>query len=79
MTLISVGILTNYSDDEYAGVDWNNLGFGLVPSDYMYTMKCSNYENFEQGQLSRYGNIEMSPSAGVLNYGQASFISFHTT
>lgn len=64
---------STFSDDEYADVDWNNLGFGLVPSDYMYTMKCSNYENFEQGQLSRYGNIEMSPSAGVLNYGQGLF------
>ena len=45
-----------------------------MPSDYMYTMKCSDYENFQQGKLSRYGNIEMSPSAGVLNYGQARFI-----
>lgn len=44
-----------------------------MPSDYMYTMKCSDYENFEQGKLSPYGNIEMSPSAGVLNYGQARY------
>ncbi|KAL8096299.1 branched-chain-amino-acid aminotransferase 2, chloroplastic-like [Apium graveolens] len=64
---------STYSGDEYADVDWNNLGFGLMPSDYMYTMKCSDYENFEQGKLSRYGNIEMSPSAGVLNYGQGLF------
>lgn len=64
---------STFSGDEYADVDWNNLGFGLMPSDYMYTMKCSDYENFEQGQLSRYGNIEMSPSAGVLNYGQGLF------
>lgn len=63
----------NFSGDEYADVDWNNLGFGLMPSDYMYTMKCSDYENFEQGKLNRYGNIEMSPSAGVLNYGQGLF------
>uniref|UniRef100_A0A5B7AC56 Branched-chain-amino-acid aminotransferase n=1 Tax=Davidia involucrata TaxID=16924 RepID=A0A5B7AC56_DAVIN len=62
-----------YSDDEYADIDWNNLGFGLIPSDYMYIMKCSEDQNFEQGQLSRYGNIELSPSAGVLNYGQGLF------
>ncbi|CAK7347365.1 unnamed protein product [Dovyalis caffra] len=60
------------SEDEYADVDWDNLGFGLMPTDYMYMMKCSKDGSFEQGQLSRYGNIELSPAAGVLNYGQAS-------
>lgn len=64
---------STFSGEEYADVDWNNLGFSLMPSDYMYTMKCSDYENFQQGKLSRYGNIEMSPSAGVLNYGQGLF------
>ncbi|XP_031247432.1 branched-chain amino acid aminotransferase 1, mitochondrial-like [Pistacia vera] len=62
-----------YSDDDCADMDWDNLGFGLVPTDYMYSMKCSDYRQFEQGQLSRYGKIELSPSAGVLNYGQGLF------
>lgn len=57
---------------ENVNIDWDNLGFGLKPADYMYTMKCSQGENFTQGRLSRYGNIELSPAAGVLNYGQAS-------
>jgi branched-chain amino acid aminotransferase len=57
-------------EDKYADVDWDNLGFGLIPADYMYMTKCSKEGNFEQGKLSRYGNIELSPSAGVLNYGQ---------
>ncbi|KAL0361220.1 UNVERIFIED_CONTAM: Branched-chain-amino-acid aminotransferase 2, chloroplastic [Sesamum radiatum] len=61
------------TDDEYAGVEWDNLGFGLVQTDYMYTMRCGRDEEFKQGQLSRYGNIELSPSAGVLNYGQGLF------
>ncbi|XWS14843.1 hypothetical protein CRYUN_Cryun35bG0043300 [Craigia yunnanensis] len=61
-----------YSDDEYADVDWDKLGFGLTPADYMYVMRCFKDENFKEGCLSRYGNIELSPSAGVLNYGQAS-------
>ncbi|GAV81615.1 Aminotran_4 domain-containing protein [Cephalotus follicularis] len=60
-------------DDDYADEDWDNLGFGVTPTDYMYTMKCSKDENFQQGLLTRYGNIELSPSAGVLNYGQAVF------
>ncbi|KAL2249882.1 branched-chain-amino-acid aminotransferase 2, chloroplastic [Sesamum indicum] len=66
---------SNYSrtDDEYADVEWDNLGFGLVQTDYMYMMMCGRDEEFKQGQLSRYGNIELSPSAGVLNYGQGLF------
>ncbi|EXC22428.1 Branched-chain-amino-acid aminotransferase 2 [Morus notabilis] len=56
--------------DEYADVDWDNIGFGVVPTDYMYIMKCSKDDNFEKGQLNPYGNIEISPAAGVLNYGQ---------
>lgn len=57
-------------DDEYANVDWDSLGFGLMPTDFMYVTKCSAGQNFGHGQLNRYGNIELSPSAGVLNYGQ---------
>lgn len=53
-------------------VDWDKLGFGLTPTDYMYVMRCSEDDNFKEGRLSRYANIEISPSAGVLNYGQAS-------
>ncbi|KAK9047584.1 hypothetical protein V6N11_053423 [Hibiscus sabdariffa] len=58
------------SEDEYADMDWDKLGFGLTPTDYMYVMRCSKDENFKGGRLSRYANIEISPSAGVLNYGQ---------
>ncbi|KAJ7007061.1 hypothetical protein NC653_006196 [Populus alba x Populus x berolinensis] len=60
----------SYSEDEYAKVDWDNLGFGITPVDYMYTMKCSSDGKFEQGQLAPYGNVDLSPSAAVLNYGQ---------
>ncbi|CAA0843330.1 Branched-chain-amino-acid aminotransferase 2-chloroplastic [Striga hermonthica] len=60
-------------DAEYARVDWDNLGFGLMQTDYMYMTKCERGEPFEKGRLSRYGNIELSPSAGVLNYGQGLF------
>ncbi|TVU47835.1 hypothetical protein EJB05_07448 [Eragrostis curvula] len=63
------------SDEESGGdIDWDNLGFGLTPTDYMYVMRCSVTEDggaFTRGELSRYGNIELSPSSGVLNYGQS--------
>ncbi|XP_039069887.1 branched-chain-amino-acid aminotransferase 2, chloroplastic-like [Hibiscus syriacus] len=57
-------------DDELADVDWDKLGFGLTPTEYMYVMKCSKDENFKEGRLNRYANLEISPSSGVLNYGQ---------
>ncbi|XP_015080902.1 branched-chain-amino-acid aminotransferase 2, chloroplastic-like isoform X1 [Solanum pennellii] len=65
----------NYSDDEVCPVvDWDKLGFGFIPTDYMYiTKSCDVAGNFEQGQLNGYDNIQLSPSAGVLNYGQGLF------
>ncbi|KAF5795682.1 putative branched-chain-amino-acid transaminase [Helianthus annuus] len=59
--------------EEYADVDWNNLGFGLTRTDYMYKAKCTLNSTFEQGQVTDYGNVELSPAAGVLNYGQGIF------
>ncbi|XP_062216314.1 branched-chain-amino-acid aminotransferase 2, chloroplastic-like isoform X2 [Phragmites australis] len=64
------------SDEDGGGdIDWDNLGFGLTPTDYMYVMRCSleDGDGFSRGELSRYGNIEISPSSGVLNYGQGLF------
>ncbi|KAK7330923.1 hypothetical protein VNO77_25129 [Canavalia gladiata] len=55
---------------ELAQIEWDNLGFDLQPTDYMYVMKCAQGESFSNGELQRLGNIELSPCAGVLNYGQ---------
>ncbi|RWR82906.1 branched-chain-amino-acid aminotransferase 2, chloroplastic-like protein isoform X1 [Cinnamomum micranthum f. kanehirae] len=59
--------------EDCTNVNWDELGFGLMPTDYMYIMKCSRDEKFLAGKLNRYGNIELSPSSGVLNYGQGIF------
>ncbi|KAL6587776.1 Branched-chain-amino-acid aminotransferase, mitochondrial [Orobanche minor] len=58
---------------ELADIDWDNLGFGLMSTDYMYMMKCSEGESFSKGELQLFGKIELSPSAAVLNYGQGLF------
>ncbi|KAH7854247.1 hypothetical protein Vadar_011718 [Vaccinium darrowii] len=58
---------------ELADIDWDSLGFALMPTDYMYVMKCTRGETFSKGELQRFGNIELSPSAGILNYGQGLF------
>ncbi|XXG63971.1 hypothetical protein AAC387_Pa05g2043 [Persea americana] len=60
-------------NEDCTNVNWDELGFGLMPTDYMYIMKCSSDEKFSPGKLNRYGNIELSPSSGVLNYGQGLF------
>lgn len=51
-------------------MNWDTLGFALMPTDYMYTMKCGKDEDFEQGRLVEFGGIQLSPASGVLNYGQ---------
>lgn len=61
------------SDDEGSDVDWDKLGFGVVQTDYMYVMKCTRDDKFSCGEINRYGNIEMNPASGVLNYGQGLF------
>ncbi|XP_022762830.1 branched-chain-amino-acid aminotransferase 6-like [Durio zibethinus] len=59
---------------EYANVNWDELGFALTKTDYMYVMNWSKeQEKFSQGILTRFGNIEMCPSSGILNYGQGLF------
>ncbi|KAI3835494.1 hypothetical protein MKX03_034584 [Papaver bracteatum] len=68
--------MTRFDDDgeEYADIKWVELGFGLVQTDYMYIMKCSKEgEVFTRGELNPYGNIEMSPCSGVMNYIQGLF------
>ncbi|XP_059281594.1 branched-chain-amino-acid aminotransferase 2, chloroplastic-like [Lycium ferocissimum] len=55
---------------ESGEIDWDNLGFKVTKTDYMFIAKSSLDGDFEQGQLIPFGNIELSPSAGILNYGQ---------
>ncbi|KAF4352352.1 hypothetical protein F8388_024464 [Cannabis sativa] len=54
-------------------MDWDNLGFKLITTDYIYSMKCTEEGNFEQGRLSLHANIELSPAAAILNYAQGVF------
>ncbi|KAK8517441.1 hypothetical protein V6N13_127619 [Hibiscus sabdariffa] len=70
----AVVLSDSYSEaSELADIEWDNLGFGFIPTDYMYVMKCTQGGSFSKGELQRFGNIELSPSAGVLNYGQGLF------
>ena len=53
-------------------IDWNNLGFGYVKTDYRYV---SNYKNgsWDEGTLTTDDQITMSECACVLQYAQTCF------
>lgn len=59
--------------EHLAGIDWDNFGFGLRPTDAMFVMKCDRAGQWEKGELRPFGNLELSPAAAVLNYGQVSY------
>ncbi|KAM0926330.1 hypothetical protein ACQ4PT_003442 [Festuca glaucescens] len=67
-------LATKYMETpEIVDLDWENLGFGLVNTDFMYMAKCGPDGNFSKGEMVPFGPIALSPSAGVLNYGQGLF------
>ena len=53
-------------------IDWTNLGFGYVKTDYRYV---SNYKDgkWDNGELTTDSNIVLNESAGVLQYAQTCF------
>uniref|UniRef100_K4AD27 Branched-chain-amino-acid aminotransferase n=1 Tax=Setaria italica TaxID=4555 RepID=K4AD27_SETIT len=67
-------LASNYSQtSEIVDLDWENLGFGIVQTDYMYVAKCGTDGNFAEGEMVPFGPISLNPSSGVLNYGQGLF------
>lgn len=53
-------------------IDWKNLGFGYVKTEYRYV---SNYTNgiWDNGVLTTDSNVIINESAGVLQYAQTCF------
>jgi branched-chain amino acid aminotransferase len=54
-------------------IEWDSLTFSLTPTKSMFISTCDDGQNWSEGKLSPFGNISMSPAAGVLNYGQGIF------
>ena len=54
---------------EKKNIDWGNIGFGYIPTDYRYV---SNYKDgkWDDGQLTQDPNIVLNECAGVLQYAQ---------
>lgn len=54
-------------------IDFDHLSFSITPADTMYLNKCKAGGDWDKGAFLPYGNISISPAAGVLNYGQGLF------
>ncbi len=54
-------------------IDWDNLTFSLSPTRSMYIAEQRDNKAWERGKLVPFGNVSVSPAAGVLNYGQGIF------
>lgn len=53
-------------------VDWENLGFSYIKTDYRFTSYWKNGE-WDDGQLTTDNTITISEGSPVLHYGQACF------
>tara|TARA_B100000315_G_scaffold195807_2_gene186773 strand:- start:816 stop:1868 length:1053 start_codon:yes stop_codon:yes gene_type:complete len=62
-------------------MNWDELTFSITPTRSMYVATSNMGEEWQRGDLVPYGNLSLSPAAGVLNYGQGVFEgmkAFHT-
>ena len=57
---------------EKKNIDWSNLGFGYVPTDYRFVANYKN-ETWEEGGLTTDATVTISECAGVLQYAQTCF------
>lgn len=57
---------------EKKNIDWENLGFGYIKTDYRYV---SDYKNgaWDEGGLTEDDNVVINECAGVLQYAQTVF------
>ena len=57
---------------EKKNIDWGNIGFGYIQTDYRYV---SNFKNgaWDEGGLTQDANVVLNECAGVLQYAQTVF------
>jgi len=54
-------------------LDWDKLGFGLTETPFMFVAKKPRESGEWTGGVVPFGNLSLSPSAAILNYGQGVF------
>jgi len=64
--------VTSVSRSRLGDVDFDNLGFGNVFSDHMFSMKYQD-GRWQQPEVLPYGPVPVDPANATLHYGQAVF------
>ena len=59
--------------DTKPNINWDSLEFNVTETKSMFRATCALGEKWSGGDLIPYGDISLSPFAGVLNYGQGVF------
>ena len=57
---------------EKKNIDWSNIGFGYMPTDYRYVSMYQN-DSWDEGVLTSDPNITLNECACVLQYAQTCF------
>ena len=57
---------------EKKNIDWANLGFGYVPTDWRFVAHYRDGK-WDDGELTQDANIVLNECAGVLQYAQTCF------
>lgn len=64
--------ITKTSNSRLASVDFDNLGFGSVFSDHMFSLHYQD-GTWQRPEILPYGKIELEPGTATLHYGQSVF------
>ena len=60
-------------DNDLPEIDWDKMTFSYQKTDRMYVAHCKQGGEWRPGAMQDFGDITISPAAGVLNYGQGLF------
>mgnify|MGYP002839809395 CR=1 FL=1 len=59
--------------DTEPSIDWDSMTFSFTETDRMYIAKCKQGEAWQPGVMQDFQDLQLSPAAGVINYGQGLF------
>jgi branched-chain amino acid aminotransferase len=72
MTMTTDIKITRVKESKFKTIDLDNVAFGTVYSDHMFSCDFKNGE-WQQPEITPYQPLQLDPSARVFHYGQAVF------
>ncbi len=75
--LLNISI-TQTTNSRINSLDWNDLPFGRVFSDHMFTMDYKDGA-WQQASIQPFGDLSLSPATSILHYGQTFFEGMKAT